>query len=191
MTNPYTAKACIDLLKRTVGPRPVVALIYTHSHSDHYGGASGLTSAEEVEAGNVQIIAPADLFDESVRESLLVGPAMLRRGTYQFGSQLPRGGEGYVDMGVGLTIGLGPMGMVKPSVPITERSQEMIVDGVPIIFLLTPETEATSEMMFYLPNQGALCTAELCTGTVHNLVPIRGAAVPCPFLWRVRRRSGR
>ena len=183
LTNPYTAKACIDLLNRTVGPRPVVALIYTHSHSDHYGGASGLTSAEEVEAGNVQIIAPADLFDESVRESLLVGPAMLRRGTYQFGSQLPRGGEGYVDMGVGLTIGLGPMGMVKPSVPITERSQEMIVDGVPIIFLLTPETEATSEMMFYLPNQGALCTAELCTGTVHNLVPIRGAAVRDSLAW--------
>jgi alkyl sulfatase BDS1-like metallo-beta-lactamase superfamily hydrolase len=183
LTNPFTAKACLDLLNQTVGERPVVALIYTHSHSDHYGGASGLTSAEEVEAGKVQIIAPADLFEESVRESLLVGPAMLRRGTYQFGSQLSRGGEGYVDMGVGLTVGLGPMGMVKPSVPITERSQEMVVDGVRIIFLLTPETEATSEMMFYLPDLGALCTAELCTGTVHNLVPIRGAAVRDSLAW--------
>jgi alkyl sulfatase BDS1-like metallo-beta-lactamase superfamily hydrolase len=183
LTNPFTARACLDLVNRTVGERPVTAIIYTHSHADHFGGATGLATVEQVQVGEVAIIAPADMIDEWVDETLLGGPTMMRRGTYQFGSQLPHGAEGFVDAGLGPIFSLGPLGVLMPSLGITEPVQDEVIDGVPITFVLTPETEAESEMVFYLPTYKALCTAEICTGTIHNLIPIRGAAARDSLAW--------
>ena len=182
-TNPISARAALDLLNRTVGQRPVVSLIYTHSHADGFAGAAGVTTQSDVDEGRCSIVAPADLFDESIRESLFSGPAMVRRGTYQFGSQLPRGPEGYVGMGVGLTLALGPMGMIPPTVGITASPQEQEIDGISFIFILTPETETVSEMIFYVPKYRGIFAAELCSGSMHNLVPQRGAAVRDALKW--------
>ena len=183
LTNPFTAKACLDLVNRTVGERPVSAIIYTHSHADHFGGATGLATAEQVADGSVTIIAPADMIEEWIDESLLGGPTMMRRATYQFGSQLPHGPEGFVDAGLGPVFSMGPVGVLLPTLGIESQIQKEIIDGIPITFVLTPETEAESEMVFYLPTYKALCTAELCTGTIHNLIPIRGAAARDSLAW--------
>jgi alkyl sulfatase BDS1-like metallo-beta-lactamase superfamily hydrolase len=183
LTNPFTAKACLDLVNRTVGERPVTAIIYTHSHADHFGGASGLATQEQVASGEVTIIAPADMIEEWIDESLLGGPTMMRRGTYQFGSQLPHGPEGFVDAGLGPIFSMGPLGVLLTTLGIESPFQHEVIDGVPITFILTPETEAESEMVFYLPTYKALCTAEICTGTIHNLIPIRGAAARDSLAW--------
>lgn len=183
LTSAATAKACLELVNEHVEQRPVVAVIFTHSHADHFGGILGVTSQEEVDAGKVRIIAPEHFLFESVSENLLAGPAMGRRSAYQFGPLLPSGPKGHVDCGLGKAIPLGMPGLMAPTEEITETGQELVVDGVRIIFQLTPETEAPAEMNFFFPDFGWLCTAEVCTHTMHNLVPIRGAQARDSLMW--------
>jgi len=178
-----TARACLDLANHHLGERPVVAVIYTHSHADHFGGVLGVTSPADVAAGRCRIIAPEHFLSETVGENVMAGPAMLRRAMFQFGPLLPPGPRGHVDCGLGKAIPFWPSDLLAPTEEITQSPCELVVDGVRILFQLTPETEAPAEMNFFFPDRGWLCTAENCTQTMHNLVPIRGALVRDALRW--------
>lgn len=183
LTVEHTARAGYELVTQHLGYRPVTAVIYTHSHADHFGGVNGVTTQEDVSAGRCQVIAPVGFMAETIGENVIAGPAMGRRGTYQFGPMLPAGPKGHVDCGLGNSIPVGPPGLIAPTHDITYTGEEMTVDGVQIIFQLTPETEAPAEMNFFFPDLNGLCMAENCSHTMHNLVPIRGALVRNSLKW--------
>ena len=178
-----TAKACLELANVTLGRRPVSAVIYTHSHADHFGGVLGVVTREQVARGDCRVIAPEGFLAETVGENVVAGPAMLRRAVFQFGPLLPAGERGHVDCGLGKAIPFWQSDLIAPTESITGTGQEVVVDGVRIVFQLTPDTEAPAEMNFYFPDRKWLCTAENCTATMHNLVPIRGALVRDPLAW--------
>jgi alkyl sulfatase BDS1-like metallo-beta-lactamase superfamily hydrolase len=183
LTTEATARASNELITSHLGHRPVTGVIYTHSHADHFGGVLGVTTQAEVDAGRCRVIAPVGFLHETVGENVIAGPAMNRRSTYQFGPLLPAGPTGHVDCGLGNSVPLGPPGLIAPTEDITFTGEELIVDGVRIIFQLTPETEAPAEMNFFFPDFGWLCMAENCSHTMHNLVPIRGALVRNSLKW--------
>jgi alkyl sulfatase BDS1-like metallo-beta-lactamase superfamily hydrolase len=183
LTVEHTARASYNLISEHLGVRPVTAVIYTHSHADHFGGVLGVTTDEDVAAGRCRVIAPIGFLHETVGENVIAGPIMSRRASYQFGPSLPAGPRGHVDSGLGNSVPFGPPGLIAPTEDITETGQELVVDGVRIIFQLTPETEAPAEMNFFFPDTGWLCMAENCSHTMHNLVPIRGALVRNSLNW--------
>jgi len=183
LTSGQSARASLDLATQHLGARPVVAVIYTHSHVDHFGGVNGVTSQADVDAGRCIVIAPEGFLHEAVSENIIAGPAMLRRAAYQFGPLLPPGPDAHIDAGLGKGVPHDISGLVAPTHDITHTGQEMTVDGVRIVFQMTPETEAPAEMNFFFPDFGWLCTAENCTHTMHNLVPIRGAQVRNSLAW--------
>ncbi len=178
-----TARACLELADTHLGARPVTAVIYTHSHTDHFGGVLGVTSQADVDAGRCRVIAPEHFLHETVGENVIAGYAMVRRAAYQFGPLLPAGPRQHVDCGLGKAIPFWPSGLIAPTEEITATGTELEVDGVRIVFQLTPESEAPAEMNFFFPDRGWLCTAENCTHTMHNLVPIRGALVRDALKW--------
>ncbi len=173
------AKAALELYFEHRPVKPVVAVIYTHSHSDHYGGAKGVASEADVAAGRVAVIAPAGFFEASVSESIIAGNAMGRRAQYQFGAPLPRDAQGNVDAGLGKIDSRGVPGrsMLAPTHSIEQPVQTMEIDGVPITFHLAPATEAPAEMHLYFPRHKVIDAAENATHTLHNLLPIRGTEV--------------
>ncbi len=182
------ARDCLALANEHLGERPVTAVIYTHSHTDHFGGVLGVTSPEAVAAGDCRIIAPEHFLREAISENVIAGFAMARRAIYQFGPLLPPGAQGHVDCGLGKAIPLSPPGLLAPTEEITHTGEELVVDGVRIVFQLTPEAEAPAEMNFFFPDRvdggaGWLCMAENCTHNMHNLVPIRGAQVRDALKW--------
>ena len=183
LTTAVTAAACLELANEKLGKRPVTAVLYTHSHSDHYGGILGVTTREDVEAGNVRILAPEGFLREAVSENLLAGPVMNRRALYQFGILLPKGPLGHVDCGLGKTIPLAQGDLIGPTEEISLTGTELDIDGVRVIFQNTPGTEAPAEMNFLFPDHGALCIAENCTHTLHNALPFRGAQVRDTLVW--------
>ena len=183
LTSAVTAKASLDLVNQHIGERPVTAVIYTHSHVDHFGGVLGVTSEEDVANGACVIVAPEGFMHETVGENIIAGPAMARRAAYQFGPLLPPGPQGHVDCGLGNSTPVSPPGLLAPTHDITFTGQEMVLDGVRVVFQLTPETEAPAEMNFFFPDFGWLCMAENCSHTMHNLVPIRGALVRNALNW--------
>ncbi len=182
------ARDCLALANAQLGQRPVVAVIYTHSHADHFGGVLGVTSQEDVDAGRCRIIAPQHFLHEAVAENVIAGYAMARRALYQFGPLVPPGPRGHVDCGLGKAIAVSPPGLLAPTEEITATGEELVVDGIRIVFQLTPETEAPAEMNFFFPDRtaaggGWLCMAENCSHNMHNLVPIRGAQVRNALNW--------
>lgn len=183
LTADSTAKASIELLSQHVERRPVSAVIYTHSHADHFGGVLGVTTKADVENGKCQIIAPVGFLHEAIAENVIAGVAMSRRATYQFGPLLPPGPQGHVDSGLGNSVPTAAPSLLAPTRDITYTGEELVVDGVRIVFQLTPETEAPAEMNFFFPDFGWLCMAENCSHTMHNLVPIRGALVRNALNW--------
>ncbi|MEY4400983.1 MAG: hypothetical protein RL072_848 [Actinomycetota bacterium] len=183
LTSEHTARASLGLVNQHVENLPVTAVIYTHSHADHFGGVLGVTNRAEVEAGRCRIIAPEHFMRETIGENVIAGPAMARRATYQFGPLLPPGPRGHVDCGLGTAVPISPPTLLAPTEDITFTGQELVVDGVRVVFQLTPETEAPAEMNFYFPDLKALCMAENCSHTMHNLVPIRGALVRNALNW--------
>jgi alkyl sulfatase BDS1-like metallo-beta-lactamase superfamily hydrolase len=183
LTSEETARACLELANNTLGERPVTAVIYTHSHIDHFGGMLGVTSREAVDAGDVRVIAPEGFMQEAVGENVLAGPIMARRSLYQFGPLLAFGPQGQVDAGLGKTTPIGTSGLVAPTETIHQTGDELDVDGIRIIFQNTPDAEAPSEMNFFFPDKRLLCMAENCTHTLHNLYPIRGAQVRDSLAW--------
>lgn len=178
-----TARAAYELVTEKLGARPIKAVIYTHSHSDHFGGAGGLVSAEDAAAGKVKVIAPEGFMEAVASENILAGPAMQRRAVYQFGVFLPRGPEGQVGAGIGPGLSRGTPALVAPNTLITPRATKLTVDGVEMEFQLTPETEAPAEMNIYLPRLRALCMAENANATMHNILTPRGALVRDTKAW--------
>ena len=171
-----TAAAALALLRRHRGDKPVTAVIYTHSHVDHYGGVRGVISDADIAAG-LKIIAPEGFLEAAVSENVLAGNVMNRRATYMYGSLLPRGPTGHVDSGLGKTVSMGSVSLVPPTLSICATGERHTIDGVEIVFQVTPDTEAPAEMNFFFPKFGALCMAENCSCHLHNLYTPRGAQV--------------
>ncbi|WP_395644886.1 alkyl/aryl-sulfatase [Terricaulis sp.] len=183
LTSTEVATAALTLARRTLGDRPVVAIIYTHSHADHFGGVRGIVSQEDVSAGRVQIIAPDGFLEHSVSENVIAGNAMGRRALYQFGSGLTPGPEGQMSSGIGLAISAGTISLVPPTRTIARTGETMTVDGVRIEFQVTPGTEAPAEMNFYFPDFRVLCLAENANVSMHNILTPRGALVRDAKAW--------
>ncbi len=183
LTTTETARAAFELVTEQLGERPVTAVIYTHSHLDHFGGILGVVDQERIDTGEVPIVAPEGFLHEAVTENLLAGPAMGRRAMYQYGMLIGWDEYGHVDQGLGKGVPTGSSALVPPTIEITETGQELVLDGVRIEFQLTPESEAPAEMHFYFPDHRALCMAENCTGTMHNVLTLRGALVRDTLMW--------
>lgn len=183
LTTAEAAKAALDLANDKLSARPVVALIYTHSHTDHFGGARGMVAQADVEAGRVQVIAPAGFLEHAVSENVIAGPAMARRATYQFGTTLPKSATGQVSAGIGQALSVGTQTLIPPTVDVVRTGQELVVDGVRIQFQLTPATEAPAEMNLYFPDLKLLDLAENANATMHNVLTPRGALVRDAKAW--------
>jgi alkyl sulfatase BDS1-like metallo-beta-lactamase superfamily hydrolase len=178
-----TAAAGLKVYRKYRGDKPVVAVIYTHSHVDHFGGVRGVVDEEDVKAGNIKIIAPEGFMEHAVSENVFAGNAMSRRATYMYGSMLPKGARGSVDAGLGKTTSTGEVTLIQPTDTVTKTGQRMRVAGVELVFLMAPGSEAPSEMLFFIPSMKALCMAEDVTHTHHNLYTLRGAQVRDPHAW--------
>lgn len=165
------------------GERPVVAVIYTHSHVDHFGGVLGVTSQAEVDSGAVAVLAPEGFIEHAVQENVYAGPAMTRRATYMYGTLLARGPRGHVGCGLGQATSTGEVAVIVPTVVIGRTGETHTIDGVEIEFQMAPGTEAPAEMHFYFPRFRALCMAENATHNLHNLLTLRGALVRDPHAW--------
>jgi len=184
LTGTETAAAALQLINRHFGERPVKAVIYTHSHTDHFGGILGVVSEEEVFNGTVDIFAPAGFLEAAVSENVIAGTAMLRRAMYMYGVLLPKDELGHVDTGLGKTLPAMPgVTLVAPTVDILTTGERHVVDGVTLEFQMTPGTEAPAEMNIFLPDFQALCLAENCTANLHNLYTLRGAQVRDALGW--------
>jgi alkyl sulfatase BDS1-like metallo-beta-lactamase superfamily hydrolase len=178
-----TAAAALALYREHRGDRPVTGLLYTHSHVDHFGGARGVLSAEEAASGTVPVLAPEGFMEHAVSENVYAGGAMTRRATYMFGALLPKGPAGQVGTGLGQTNSTGTVTLIPPTVDITHTGQELRVDGIRMIFQLTPGTEAPAEMNILFPDHRAVCLAENATHNQHNVLTPRGAPVRDPRMW--------
>jgi alkyl sulfatase BDS1-like metallo-beta-lactamase superfamily hydrolase len=177
------AAAALQLYRAHRGDRPVVAVIYTHSHVDHFGGVLGVTSQADVDAGKVAVLAPEGFTEHAVQENIYAGPAMARRATYMYGSKLERGVRGHVGCGLGQAPSTGEVALIVPTVDIRSTGEAHTIDGVQIEFQMAPGTEAPAEMHLYFPQFRALCMAENATHNLHNLVTLRGALVRDPHAW--------
>jgi alkyl sulfatase BDS1-like metallo-beta-lactamase superfamily hydrolase len=179
------AAASLELVNEHVARRPVVAVIYTHSHIDHWGGVKGVTSLEDVAAGRCQIVAPEGFVEAAISENVYAGNAMTRRASYMYGTFLPRDEKGQVDAGLGKATSVGTVTLIQPTHVVARTGEMLTIDGVEIEFQLTPGTEAPAEFNFYFPQLRALCMAENCTHTLHNLYTLRGAQVRDAHAWSV------
>ncbi len=177
------AAAALALYRTHRGDREVVAVIYTHSHVDHFGGVLGVTSHADVDAGKVAVLAPEGFIEHAVQENVYAGPAMLRRASYMYGVLLARGPRGQVGCGLGQIPSTGEVAVIVPTVTIASTGEVHTVDGIEIEFQLAPGTEAPAEMHFYFPRFRALCMAENATHNLHNLLTLRGALVRDPHAW--------
>jgi alkyl sulfatase BDS1-like metallo-beta-lactamase superfamily hydrolase len=177
------AAAALALYRTHRGERPVVAVIYTHSHVDHFGGVLGVTSQADVDAGKVAVLAPEGFTEHAVQENVYAGTAMARRATYMYGTLLARGPQGQVGCGLGQAPSTGEVAIIVPTVYICETGETHTIDGVEIEFQMAPGTEAPAEMHFYFTRYRALCMAENATHNLHNLLTLRGALVRDPHGW--------
>ena len=177
------ARAALELYWQHRGRKPVTAVIYTHTHVDHFGGVRGVVDEADVQAGNVAIIAPDRFMEEVTKENVLVGTPMIRRAMFQFGAMLPKGPRGQVDAGLGKVISGGTVTLIPPTQIIRQPIETHIVDGIEIVFQLAPETEAPAEMHMFYPGLRALNLAENATHNLHNIYPIRGAQVRDANAW--------
>ncbi|MBS0474597.1 MAG: MBL fold metallo-hydrolase [Proteobacteria bacterium] len=184
LTTRETARAALDFYFKHRPKRPVVAVIYTHSHIDHFGGVRGVVDEADVKAGKVAIIAPQGFLHEAISENVMAGTAMLRRAQYQGGSMIERSASGQLGAGIGLSGGgLGETGLIAPTVEIAGPYETRRIDGVEFEFQTTPGTEAPAEMNFYLPGERVLDMAENAVRTMHNVLTPRGAQVRDAKAW--------
>lgn len=178
-----TAAAALALYREHRGERPVTGLIYTHSHVDHFGGAKGVVSPEDVEAGSVPVLAPAGFLHHAVSENVFAGTAMARRAGYMYGARLERGPDGQIGSGLGQTTSLGTITLVPPTLDVSETGQDETVDSVRMTFQLTPGTEAPAEMNVHFPDGRVLCVVDNAARSMHNILTPRGALVRDPRIW--------
>lgn len=178
-----TAKSAFELAKKHLGKRPVKAVIYSHSHADHFGGVRGVVDEKDVKNGNTKIIAPKDFMAHAIAENVLAGNAMNRRAYYQFGNIVDPGLRGRVGTGLGKSISLGTIGLIPPTDTIDTTGQELTIDGVRMVFQMANGSEAPSEFMIYLPDFKAMCLSEVTTHHMHNVYTLRGAQVRNSLGW--------
>ncbi|MCT2593138.1 MBL fold metallo-hydrolase [Streptomyces sp. N2-109] len=177
-----TAAAALALYRAHRGDRPVTGVLYTHSHADHFGGVRGVIGDQDVAAG-LPVIAPEGFLEHAVSENVYAGAAMNRRAAYMYGAALPRGARGQIGAGLGQTLSTGSVGLIPPTLHITRTGQTETVDGIRMVFQLTPGTEAPAELNIHFPDHAALCMAENATHNLHNLLTLRGAQVRDPREW--------
>ncbi|GLZ89347.1 alkyl sulfatase [Metapseudomonas resinovorans] len=178
-----TAKAAFDLATEHLGKKPVVGVVYSHSHIDHFGGVRGIVDEADVKAGKVRIVAPEEFSEYAVSENVIAGNAMARRAVYMFGALLPRNAQGGVNAGLGQTVSAGTTSLIQPTEFVSKTGQEVTIDGVRMVFQMTPGTEAPVEMHTWFPQFKALWMAENTTNTMHNIVTLRGAQVRDALQW--------
>ena len=178
-----TGAAAMELVRQELGDLPIHAVIYTHSHVDHFGGVKGVVTEEDVSSGRTQIIAPHGFMDHAVSENLLVGPAMRRRAVYQFARRIPAGPTGHAGNGIGAGIANGNRTLIPPTNSINETGETLTIDGLEIVFQVTPGSEAPAEMNFFIPSLNALCLAENANPTMHNVLTPRGALIRDSLAW--------
>ena len=184
LTMAETAKAALDLYYQNRPHKPVVAVIYSHTHVDHFGGVRGVIDEADVKAGKVKVFAPAGFMEHVMSENVYAGNAMSRRAQFQFGSLLPRGEKGQVDAGLGKsTPSGGTVTLIPPTDLIDKALETRTIAGLEVEFQLTPGTEAPAEMNLYLPQLRALCMAENATQMMHNILTPRGAQVRDAKAW--------
>ncbi|MCY1275224.1 alkyl/aryl-sulfatase [Pseudomonas jinjuensis] len=176
-------KAAMELVNQHLGRKPIVAVVYSHPHADHFGGVRGLVDEADVKAGKVRIIAPEGFTEHAISENVIAGNAMSRRGVYMFGALLPRNAQGSVNAGLGQTISSGTTTLIEPTEIIRKTGDELTVDGVKMVFQMTPGTEAPAEMNTWFPQFKAMWMAENTTNTMHNILTLRGALVRDPLKW--------
>lgn len=178
-----TARAAFDLVSKYLGQRPIVAVVFSHSHGDHYGGIRGIVSDADVKAGKVRIVAPEGFMEEAVSENVIAGNAMNRRAVFMGGAPLPVNPQGRLGAGLGVFGAPGTLSLMSPTDTISKDGQEMVIDGVKMVFQLTPGTEAPAEMNTWFPQFKAMWMAENTTNTLHNLLTLRGAQVRDATKW--------
>ncbi|HYR66052.1 MAG TPA: MBL fold metallo-hydrolase, partial [Reyranella sp.] len=183
LTTAEVARAALAHYRAHRPNKPVVAVIYTHSHIDHYGGVRGVIDEADVKSGRIPVIAPDGFMEAVAGENVLAGMPMARRAQFQFGTLLPRGARGQVDAGLGKSVARGTPGLIAPTQSITQPVEEHTIDGVKIIFQLAPETEAPAEMHMFYPQLGVLNMAENACPVLHNFIPLRGAVARDPRIW--------
>jgi alkyl sulfatase BDS1-like metallo-beta-lactamase superfamily hydrolase len=178
-----TARASLDLYYQNRPRKPVVAVIYSHSHVDHAGGVRGIVDEADVKSGKVRIYAPEGFLESFVAENLFAGTAMGRRASYMYGNLLAPGPQGSVTAGLGITTSSGRVTLIAPTDLIAKTGEKRVIDGIEHEFLMAPGSEAPSEMMWYLPKFKLINTAEDATHTMHNLYTLRGAKTRDARLW--------
>jgi alkyl sulfatase BDS1-like metallo-beta-lactamase superfamily hydrolase len=178
-----TATAAMAFARQHLGNKPVSAIVFTHSHVDHFGGALGVISAQDAKARSVPVVAPLGFMEEATSENLLMGVAMARRSMFMYGSRLPRDAKGIVDTGLGKAVAYGRVGILPPTIVVDKPQQELVIDGVRFVFHNVPGSEAPAEFVFYLPDFKAFGGAEMMSHTLHNLYTLRGAQVRDALKW--------
>ena len=178
-----TAAAALALVNSQLGDRPVRAVVYSHSHIDHFGGVRGVVDEADVRSGAVSIIAPIGFMEEAIAENVYAGNAMSRRASYQYGNLLPSSPYGQVDSAIGKALARGTSGLIAPTLVIAQEFEEHTIDGVHIVFQNTPGTEAPAEMNAWFPEQKVFWAAENITATIHNIYTLRGALVRDALRW--------
>ncbi len=187
LVDPLTAKEsasrALAFARKHLGNDPITAVLFTHSHVDHFGGVLGVLSAEEASINHVRIVAPTGFLEEATSENILAGPTMLRRAEYMYGRRLARSVRGHIDSGLGKSPAFGTVGILSPTDIVDRTGQEMTLDGVRFVFQNVPESEAPAEFTFYLPEKKAFCGAEIVSRHMHNLYTLRGAKVRNALAW--------
>ncbi|MCU4504841.1 MBL fold metallo-hydrolase [Acinetobacter sp. WU_MDCI_Abxe161] len=183
LTSKETAEAAIKFARQHLGDQKISAIIFTHSHVDHFGGALGVISTEELKQKKISIIAPEGFMEEATSENIMAGPAMTRRATYMYGTYLPKNTEGLVDNGLGKAVAVGQIGILEPNQLITQKEQKMNIDGLDFVFYNVPSSEAPSELTFSIPSMKLYNGAEILSHTLHNLYTLRGAKVRDTLKW--------
>ncbi|MDA0147965.1 alkyl/aryl-sulfatase [Vibrio sp. LaRot3] len=178
-----TAKAALDFINQELGKRPVTAVVYSHSHIDHFGGVRGIVNEEDIDAGKVEIIASHGFTEHAVSENVIAGNAMGRRAIFMYGALLPKNAQGSVNGGLGQTTSTGLATLIRPTLIIEKTGEKHTIDGIKMVFQYTPGSEAPTEINTWFPDKKALWMAENTTNTMHNILTLRGAQVRDALKW--------
>jgi alkyl sulfatase BDS1-like metallo-beta-lactamase superfamily hydrolase len=183
LTSIETARAAMELVNSTLGARPVSAVIYSHSHADHFGGVRGVVDPADVAAGRTQVIAPEGFMEEATSENVVAGGAMLRRAAYQFASGMPPGPTGQMGSGIGIAVSGGTLSLIAPTATIAATGETRDVDGVPLQFQIVSGSEAPAEFNVFIAPEKTFLAAEIATCTLHNILTPRGAKIRDARAW--------
>ena len=183
LTAKETARAALAFINEKLGKRPVLGVVYSHSHVDHFGGVRGVVDEADVISGKVKVIAPEGFMQAAIEENVFSGNAMSRRTQYSYAVLLPRDPYGHADQSIGKNVANGNVGLIAPNLIIKKDFEEVTIDGVKMVFQNTPDTEAPVEMNTYFPQFKAFWAAENVTGTIHNIYTPRGAPVRNALNW--------